>query len=326
MSSSRAIQSQWSTTALVSSPGKDPYRVYLDSLGSSESRRTMAGCLDRLAQMLADDEAMSGEGQPWHLLRYEHTSTLRSVMLDRGWSGSYINKHLAALRRVLQEAWRLDLMAAEDYQRACDLQPVKAHRLPAGQQIDTAALAGALEACDADDSASGARDAAVLAVLFSTGARRSEAAALRLSDYEESERSLRIMGKGNKERLVYITEAAQQRLDRWMRTRGQSGGALFCPINKGGRLKVRGQSLAHMSGQAFADLLAKRLRQAGQRRHTPHDFRRTFIGELLDAGVDLAITQSLVGHASPATTARYDRRPARRSREAVDRLQLPGAS
>ncbi|SDG73919.1 YCII-related domain-containing protein [Sinosporangium album] len=58
-------------------------------------------------------------------------------------------------------------------------------------------------------------------------------------------------------------------------------------------------------------------------RRTPHDFRRTFIGELLDAGVDLATAQVLVGHSSPATTARYDRRPERRRREAVDRLRLP---
>nr|BFF25847.1 hypothetical protein GCM10025732_38120 [Glycomyces mayteni] len=103
----------------------------------------------------------------------------------------------------------------------------------------------------------------------------------------------------------------------------QHPGALFCPINKAGKLKLDGNRLSGMTGQAIADLLTKRLVEAGQRRHTPHDFRRTFIGELLDAGVDLAITQSLVGHASPATTARYDRRPARRSREAVDRLQLP---
>ncbi|MGW6500259.1 tyrosine-type recombinase/integrase [Nonomuraea angiospora] len=58
----------------------------------------------------------------------------------------------------------------------------------------------------------------------------------------------------------------------------------------------------------------------------PHDhFRRTFIGELLDAGVDLATAQALVGHASPATTARYDRRPERTRRAAVDKLGTPEA-
>ncbi|WP_051704057.1 tyrosine-type recombinase/integrase [Glycomyces sp. NRRL B-16210] len=315
----------WHEYTPVPRPGADPYVAYLDSLGSAESRRTMRGCLDRIAQLLSGDPEAAGAGQPWHLLRYEHTSRLRAVMIDSGWSGAYVNKHLAALRRVLKEAWRLDLMAAEDYQRACDLPPVKAQRLPVGQQVDAEALGAALYACDADPGPAGARDAAVLATLYSTGCRRSEIASMRLVDYDGAERSIRIVGKGNKERAVYVTEAAQARLERWMAVRGNTPGALFCPINKAGRLRRTGNRLPAMTGQAIADLLTKRLVEAGQRRHTPHDFRRTFIGELLDAGVDLAITQSLVGHASPATTARYDRRPARRSREAVDRLQLPEA-
>ncbi|THV33426.1 tyrosine-type recombinase/integrase [Glycomyces buryatensis] len=326
MSSAELAAAGWDANrAVVVSPAADPYRAYLDSLGSAESRRTMRGCLDRIAALLADDENVTGEGQPWHLLRYEHTSRLRAAMIDRGWSGAYVNKHLAALRRVLKEAWRLDLMAAEDYQRACDLTPVKAQRLPVGSQVDAESLGAALYACDMDSSPAGARDAAVLAALYSTGCRRSEIASMRLVDYDKTERSIRIVGKGNKERSVYLTEAAQERLERWMGVRGNGPGALFCPINKAGRLRKSGTQLSRMTGQAIADLLTKRLVEAGQRRHTPHDFRRTFIGELLDAGVDLAITQSLVGHASPATTARYDRRPARRSREAVDRLQLPEA-
>ncbi|GAB3233881.1 tyrosine-type recombinase/integrase [Glycomyces halotolerans] len=322
MSSAELDRTPWqSRPAPTTAP--DPYRAYLDSLGSAESRRTMRGCLDRIAGLLAGDASVTGAGQPWHLLRYEHTSRLRAAMLDAGWSGAYINKHLAALRRVLKEAWRLDLMTAEDYQRACDIAPVKARRLPVGSAVDAEALGAALYACDIDPGPAGARDAAVLATLYSTGCRRSEIAAMRLTDYDRAERSIRIIGKGNKERHVYLTEAAQQRLERWMTTRGNGPGALFCPINKAGRLRRDGNRLSGMTGQAIADLLTKRLVEAGQQRRTPHDFRRTFIGELLDAGVDLAITQSLVGHASPATTARYDRRPARRSREAVDRLHLP---
>ncbi|WP_100444346.1 tyrosine-type recombinase/integrase [Glycomyces xiaoerkulensis] len=313
----------WQAHPAPAGPAADPYRIYLDSLGSAESRRTMRGCLDRIAALLADDPDTTGEGQPWHLLRYQHTAGLRAAMLDRGWSGAYINKHLAALRRVLKEAWRLDLMAAEDYQRACDIAPVRAGRLPTGSAVDADALGAALYACDIDPTPAGARDAAVLATLYSTGCRRSEIAAMRLSDYDPTERAIRIIGKGNKERAVYLTEGARERLDRWTAARGTGPGALFCPVNKAGRLRRNGNRLAGMTGQAIADLLTKRLVEAGQRRHTPHDFRRTFIGELLDAGVDLAITQSLVGHASPATTARYDRRPARRSRDAVDRLNLP---
>ncbi|MGW5265138.1 tyrosine-type recombinase/integrase [Microbispora sp. NPDC004025] len=82
---------------------------------------------------------------------------------------------------------------------------------------------------------------------------------------------------------------------------------------------------AHDTPRALGAILDARYAQAAVARRTPHDFRRTFVGELLDAGVDLATTQALVGHASPATTARYDRRPERRRQEATDKLTLPNA-
>ncbi|MFC4061781.1 tyrosine-type recombinase/integrase [Planomonospora corallina] len=304
---------------------RDPYHVYLASLASAESRRAMRGCLDRLAALISGDENASGAGQPWHLLRYEHTVRLRTLMTERGWSPAYVNKHLVALRRVLREAWRLGRMTAEEYQRASDLPALEHTRLPAGQHVPAEVVGAALAACEADDSPAGLRDAALLAVLYSTGCRRAEIAGLALADYDPAARSLRVRGKRDKERLVYLTAQAVGRLERWLALRGRADGALFCPIARSGSLRLRDGGPAAMTGQAVADILARRLAQAGAAPRTPHDFRRTFIGELLDAGVDLATAQALVGHASPATTARYDRRPERRRREAVDRIALPAA-
>ncbi|ADG88443.1 integrase [Thermobispora bispora] len=300
-------------------PLRDPYQAYLDSLQSPESRRTMKGCLDRIARLITGDPRATGAGQPWERLRYEHTVRLRSLMREQGWSPAHVNKHLVALRRVLKEAWRLGLMSGEDYQRATDLPPYRHTRLPAGRHVEPEMLAAALRVCDADESPAGRRDGALLALLYSTGCRRAEVAALTLADFDPWDRSLRVRGKGDKERFVYLTVAAAERLDRWLAVRGRADGPLFCPINKAGRLR-----LAHMTGQAIADIVTRRLTAAGAAKRTPHDFRRTFIGELLDAGVDLATAQALVGHASPATTARYDRRPERRRRDAVDRLTIPG--
>ncbi|WP_326822513.1 tyrosine-type recombinase/integrase [Streptosporangium sp. NBC_01756] len=307
----------------VVEPARDPYRVYLDSLSSAESRRTMRGCLDRLAALVSGEEVTSGAGQPWHLLRYEHTVRIRALMTERGWSPSYVNKHLVALRRVLREAWRLGQMTAEEYQRAADLPTVEHTRLPTGQHVPPEVVGAALAACDRDDSPAGARDAALLAVLYSTGCRRAEIATMALADYDSGARSLRVRGKRDKERMVYLTAEAVGRLERWLAVRGRPAGALFSPIGRYGRLRTRDGGPAAMTGQAIADILARRLAEAGALPRTPHDFRRTFIGELLDAGVDLATAQALVGHSSPATTARYDRRPERRRREAVDRITLP---
>ncbi|WP_084965317.1 tyrosine-type recombinase/integrase [Thermoactinospora rubra] len=305
-----------SLPALPAQPVRDPYHVYLDSLTSPESRRTMRGCLDRIARILTGDPAASGAGLPWHRLRYEHTVRIRTILTEQGWSAAYVNKHLVALRRVLKEAWRLGLLAAEDYARATDLAPVRQARLPAGHHIPPEVVGAALAACE--ESPAGVRDAALIAVLYSTGCRRSEIAGLRLADYDPAARSLRVRGKRDKERLVYLTAEAVGLVERWLAVRGEHPGPLFGPFTKAGTLRPR-----PLSGQGIADILTRRLGQAGAPRRTAHDFRRTFIGELLDAGVDLATAQALVGHSSPATTARYDRRPEKRRREAVDRLRLP---
>jgi integrase len=326
--------SQWSQTLPHGyDPARDPYRVYLDSLDSVESRRTMRGCLDRIARLIVGDSAATGAGQPWWLLRYEHTVRIRTLLREQGgdtgpaYSPASVNKHLVALRRVLRECWRLGLMTAEDYQRAADLPSVEHTRLPRGHHVPDRALAAALSVCEDDPSTAGRRDCALLAVLYTTGARRAEIAGLGMEDYDAGERSLRILGKRDKERLVYVTVEAATLLDRWISVRGRTPGALFPPVSKAGRCRQRmvdgRPQLAHPTGQAIAGIVARRLAAAGAPPHTPHDFRRTFIGELLDAGVDLATAQRLVGHSSPATTARYDRRPERRRREAVDRLRLP---
>ncbi|MFD1930120.1 tyrosine-type recombinase/integrase [Nonomuraea mangrovi] len=304
-------------------PAGDPYHVYLDSLAGAESRRTMRGCLDRIARVLTGDDAVTGAGMPWHLLRYEHTVRIRTVLTEQGWSPAYVNKHLVALRRVLKEAWRLGQTSAEDYARAADLAPVTHTRLPAGRHVPPEVVGAALAACD--DSPAGLRDAALIAVLYSTGCRRAEVAGLALVDYEPGARSLRVLGKRDKERLVYLTGDAIGLLERWLAVRGGATGALFCPISRSGRLRTRDERPVPLTGQGIADILARRLGEAGAGRRTAHDFRRTFIGELLDAGVDLATAQALVGHSSPATTARYDRRPENTRREAVDRLRLPRA-
>lgn len=67
-------------------------------------------------------------------------------------------------------------------------------------------------------------------------------------------------------------------------------------------------------------MVNKRRLQAGLPRLSTHDFRRTFIGDLLDEGVDLSTVQQIVDHDSPVTTARYDRRPRRTRKAAVEKL------
>ncbi|MFF4777583.1 tyrosine-type recombinase/integrase [Microtetraspora fusca] len=298
----------------------DPYQVYLSTLGNDESRRTMKGCLDRIARLVTGNPDATGAGQPWHQLTYGHTVRIAELLRGQGWSASHVNKHLSALRRVMKEAWKLGLLNADDYARATNLPYEKGETIPAGDHIPPEVLGAVLLVCDRDDSPAGRRDSALLAVLYSTGCRRAEVARVELAHYRSGSRSIQVTGKGNKQRLVYLTTAALARLEAWLAIRGRDPGPLFQPINKSGKIRERTVGL---SGEAISDIITRRFAQAKVGHSTPHDFRRTFIGELLDAGVDLATTQALVGHESPATTARYDRRPERRRQEAVDRITLP---
>ncbi len=73
-------------------------------------------------------------------------------------------------------------------------------------------------------------------------------------------------------------------------------------------------------------IIRRRSKQAGVAEFSPHDFRRTFCSDLLDAGIDISTVQKLAGHASPVTTAKYDHRGEETKRRSVQALYIPGSS
>jgi site-specific recombinase XerD len=299
-------------------PTHDPYQVYLDSLRSPESKRTMRGALDRIVRLQTGDDTATGAWQPWWLLRYEHTMEIRAALMAKGYSPTHVNKHLIALRRVLRVCWRMGLMDADDYERAADIESLDVQRLPAGRNIHRDELAKMLKVCADGNGAAATRDAALIAVLYATGMRRAEISGALLERYDAGERALRIIGKRSKEREVYIGTSAVPFLDRWLALLGTRRGPMFRPVDKHGHIHD-----APMSPRAVGYVVDRTRRRAGLSPLATHDFRRTHTGDLLDAGVDLATAQRLLGHASATTTASYDRRPGRAARAAADRLTLP---
>jgi integrase/recombinase XerD len=293
-----------------------PAAVYLARLAPG-SRRTMRGSLDTMAALLTGGQA-DAMTCPWHLLRYAHTQAIRAALVEK-FAPSTTNKMLAALRAVLREAWRLEQMTAEDFHRAADLRGVKGSTLPAGRSLAAVELRALFAAC-ADGAAGGARDAAMLALLYGAGLRRAEAVGVDLADYAPPTGAVAIRtGKGRKARLAYLPPGGRAAVDAWIEIRGDEPGALLCPVRKDGLLTIR-----RLRPQAVRHALEKRQRMApGVPPFSPHDLRRTFVGDLLDAGVDLAATQRLAGHSQVQTTARYDRRGERSKRKAAEQLHVP---
>jgi site-specific recombinase XerD len=196
---------------------------------------------------------------------------------------------------------------------------VRGSRLPAGRALSQGEIRALFVDCARDrNRAAGARDAALLALLYGCGLRRAEAVVLEVADYNRESGELQVRGKGDKERLAHLGNGARAALEAWLEVRGQDPGALLCPVGKGGGVKLRA-----MTAQAVLLTLRKRARQAGVDRFSPHDLRRSFISDLLDAGADVATVQALAGHANVQTTTQYDRRPDEAKRRAVELLHVP---
>jgi len=309
---------------------EDPVLAYLARL-SSGSRRTMRASLETIAR-LASSGNVGALDFPWWMLRYQHAEAIRGRLAD-SYAPATANKMLSAMKGVLKSCWRLGLMTADERDRASDIEPVRGTRLPPGRSIPRGELRSLFEICarEANDPrmrARGVRDAAMLALLYVGGLRRTELASLRLSDYDPEERTVRIRGKGNKERQVYAEGGADLLLSAWLELRGEgeSEEPLFLPVRKDGEVQhtdAHGEKKSSLSDQAVYKMVKRRHREAKIKEVSPHDFRKTFVGDLLDAIGDLSTVQKLAGHSDPATTARYDRRGERAMREAASHLHVP---
>lgn len=194
-------------------------------------------------------------------------------------------------------------------QGLCDADPaagLKSPRVPRRlprtlSQNDTETLMAAiLDAAALDNGPAGARDAAILEVLYSSGLRVGELCGLDLPDIDRQRGVLRVLGKGNKQRSVPIGQPAQRAVDSWLARRPEwltpaSGNAVFLG-RRGGRLDQRvARRVVHDAMRAIPEAP-----DVG-----PHGMRHAMATHLLEGGADLRSVQEILGHASLATTQIY---------------------
>ena len=150
----------------------------------------------------------------------------------------------------------------------------------------------------------GLRDLAILEVLYSCGIRVSELAGLNLSSVDFNQRLVKVLGKGNKERIVPIGQQALKALRQYLEATNSLRKKVLGPTQDGPLfINFRGGRLSTRS----IDRVIKRYeREQGLMTEiTPHALRHSFATHLLDGGADLRSVQELLGHASLSTTQRY---------------------
>jgi site-specific recombinase XerD len=292
---------------------RHPVAVYMAGLAAG-SRRTQVAAV-RIIAMLVRAEATEMT-LPWWALDYAHTSAIRSTLAER-FAPATANRMLAALRGVLKATFRLGLIDSDRMTRACSVEPVRGSRVMKGRALSKGELLSLFEACD-PKTHGGARNAALLGLLYGGGLRRAEIVGLDLADFDAPTGKLVVRGKGNKERTAWVTNGSRDALDAWLLYRGAEPGPLFVPVTKSGVIERR-----RMTDGAVAELVRRLARKSKIAAFSPHDMRRTFIGDMLDAGADIATVQQLAGHASPTTTSRYDRRGDRAKKRASELLHVP---
>ncbi|RJQ73039.1 site-specific tyrosine recombinase XerD [Pseudonocardiaceae bacterium YIM PH 21723] len=177
--------------------------------------------------------------------------------------------------------------------------PSTPRRLPKALPVDQ--VLRLLDSADVDDPR-GLRDRALLEVLYSTGARISEAIGLDIDDIDSGERTVLLDGKGGKQRLVPIGRPALAALDAYLvrarptfAVRGKGTPAVF--------LNSRGGRLSRQS--AWGTLKAAAERAGITAEVSPHTLRHSFATHLMEGGADVRVVQELLGHASVTTTQVY---------------------
>lgn len=225
-----------------------------------------------------------------------------------GYSSRTINRHLSALRTLYR--WLVHEGVTNEDAAAALASPKIARTLPLA--MTDADVGRLLDSCE-EDTAAGIRDRALLELLYATGARISEASALSLSDIMWSESSIRLFGKGSKERIVPVYAQALNYLRKYIQNARPE--LLGKKQSQAVFISTRGN---RMSADALRTVFERHVDLAGlDPAITPHAMRHSFATELLGGGADLRSVQELLGHESLSTTQIYTHLSVDRLKEAA---------
>ena len=276
----------------------DPVPAFLEYLATERraSPHTLKGYAADLAEFTAflRGARASGPAAPELMPELMVDARLLRAWLahlhERGLGKSSISRKLAAVRSCFRFLARRGFVDANPTRQVRG--PRAPRRLPSflpkdesKELLDRAPVA----------SEAGRRDHAVLELLYASGLRVAECCGLDLDDLDRGQGTVRVLGKGGKERVVPVGDAALSAIDDYLAQRRTRNGPLFTN-HRGGRLTTR----------SVHRIVRSQARAAGiDRRVSPHTLRHTFATHMLGEGADLRLIQELLGHRRLSTTQRY---------------------
>lgn len=280
--------------------GAKPALMYLGELHTEYSKRTMRSALNLFARWGGAESLLDVE---WAKLTPVEVSSFMRQQLSAGKSAVSVNLYLCALKGVAKAAWQLELLNHDALDRIRSIKQVRVSRLPVGRSLTYSESAALLSAAAGDDPQK-IRDRAILTLFLGCGLRRAEICSLQMDKVDLFDGTIRLIGKGNKERKAFLTPDMRKTVAAWLDVRTEVPGYLFGNFTVSRRLRLD----RPLNPSSLSRILKKYCDAAGVDPVTPHDLRRTFATRLIDKNVDLVTVKNLMGHASITTTSLYDRR------------------
>ena len=287
-----------------------PAQAYLISLGADTSRTTVKTHLTQLARLLGIGDYNQ---IPWHQFTRQHLLAVLQSLKKQGKAPPTIKSYLATIKGVCREAWTAGIMTTDNFTHIKEVKAPRGSWIPKGRSLSTAEVQHLLSICAGDKSCRGVRDAAIVAIMVGCGLRRAEVVGLQYDNLIQRDQAIRIIGKGNHERVSHLPEFAWQHLERWIEeVRGDIPGPVFTRIRAGDDVTTKVLTVNGLT----KILEYRRIESVWIEAFSPHDLRRTFASRLLDMDTDLNTVKDLLGHASITTTQKYDHRDNKRLAEA----------
>lgn len=299
--------------------GAKAVREYVRGQLSPRSKQTALDALRRLARLLMGSTG-NVELVPWPLIDYALATRIRVLLYDATLAGEIspgtANLTLSHLRGLIRTLDGMKMITSDQYKLVDSrgvLKRIPGSRVPRGRALTLTEEKRLREVARDLSGYRGALLDATVATSIGTGLRREEVGRLTLEGF--GPKNLSIIGKGNKQREVPIIAEVQEAMEEWLEKRTDLApmhDSVFCSPELPERQLSPWSFWALVrdgSHLAFGD--RKKCNKGCRCLQVvtgPHDFRRTFATRLLDEGFDIRLVQVLMGHESPETTARYDKR------------------